>query len=345
MATEYLEYGHGGSNSGTIDNPFTTLQSAYTNHTPGNLVLAKQGTETLGADVTYSASGAEDAYTIWLVTDNDWNPTIGARYIVDGGGAYKTSTVSANYFKMQGFRFINSSGIGFDAETSARVLLNDCDAASNVGIGFMLNYYMTVRKCLSINNSYGFYTAGVGTKFLYCLASGASTSGYRIGQGSGSMECCLAYDCNYGVDIAYAADVNDCIIDDCTVGLSFNSATQQLSVSKTIISNNTTAVLIGAGSIHATNVAYYNNTAKISKPANYYLMDSTVPDIDLGADPYIDQANRNYGILSSNSDLISLPIIIDANNTSYDTVGAVKPAYGGGGGDGGRIPRTRIHGI
>jgi len=85
MADRYLDIGVAGTNSGTLANPWTDWQSAFTGLSAADVIYFK-GNATIGTKLTMSSKASTTTPTMFIACDSSWVPTE-STYYISGGGA------------------------------------------------------------------------------------------------------------------------------------------------------------------------------------------------------------------------------------------------------------------
>jgi hypothetical protein len=195
MATYYVETGHGGTDSGTVDNPWLTIDTAMNNVAAGDKVWVK-------ASGTYSETPVMDTVgtTASPIVFEGYTSSTGdnGKVTISGGTNNMTSALAAAYYFFKNFiftgassngvqmfntdncrwvncEFNNSGGSGIASDNSHVFI--DCKATGNTTHGFDTDNTATFVGCVSHTNGAVQFNA-VNTTLVYKnLAYGPSGSG------------------------------------------------------------------------------------------------------------------------------------------------------------------------
>jgi hypothetical protein len=128
MADRYLDIGVAGTNSGTLANPWTDWQSAFTNLTAADVIYFK-GNATIGTKLTMTGKASTTTPTKFIACDSSWVPTESTYYI--SGGASITSIMqitSCTNFLWKGIVFKSTTSYlietGYNLTNQNHVFIN-----------------------------------------------------------------------------------------------------------------------------------------------------------------------------------------------------------------------------
>ena len=190
MPTYYVESGHGGTDAGTITNPWLLIQSAASAVAAGDTVNVK-ATATYVENVTISTFGSAAAPITWI----GYTTTIGDEGVVtiDPSSAGTCVTGSGEHYQVwRNFRFTGASAHGYLDPAADNSTFYNCEFDNNGDDGFQNDNNSGFLRCSFHNN------AGVGCETddgagFYACVFYANASNGSLWIESGEVIKCLFY--------------------------------------------------------------------------------------------------------------------------------------------------------
>lgn len=314
MATYYVDPAATGRNSGSLTDPWTSLQSAADTAVAGDVVLCR-GVQTLTTAITFSKNSGNITFGFikYIGCNSSWEND-GTLFELDGNNS------SANGVYINGLAYLyfenihvrRCTSIGFNHANSfwMHSVFNNCKASNNGSHGFSLyydgsrgecNYYF---KCTSSNNGgSGFYRPYRLTFLILCRAENNASYGVEIEQGTVSSVVfgCLVANNAHGI-ISRGGFIMANTVDGSTSGVGIDViSTGQ--VPAFIFGNRVTNNAgwgMSAQHLHLFGWNFVNgNTAGQITGNGYVELDAGVDsNLTSGTQGYVDRANGDYNLTS-----------------------------------------------
>ena len=325
MATYYVDPAATGSNLGTIDDPWVSLQSAANTAVAGDTVLCR-GSQTLTTAISFATnSGNTNSGFIKFIGCNSSWENDGAYFELNGNsssanGVYINGRI---FLYFENIRVSLCTGIGFNHATAYwyHCVFNNCKADNNGSHGFDLyydgangecNYFF---RCIAANNGgSGFYRAYRRTFLTMCVAKNNASYGIDLGDAtlSSAIFGCLVNDNAHGIRSRGGVFMGN-VVDGSTSGIGI-----ELSASGTIpglvfgnrLTNNTSWGL-SVQHLHLYGWNFINgNTAGQITGNGFAEMDGGVDtNLTTGTQGYVDRANKDFN-LTSDATLRRVPVTL-----------------------------------
>ena len=248
MATYYVKPGDPGSNSGTLANPWTSLQTAMNTVAAGDTVYC-QGTQTLSAIITTPTNGASNSAISVVGTNASWVED-GTYFVLNGNNAVTYCLVfSKTYliFRNIEFKLASTGGASYTAGANYDDFIN-CYFHNCGTYGLITSTnYVIAYKCTASNCPNGFYD-------LYQIIN------------------CMAYSCGTGVAIPVYSVLGCIVYDNSSYGI--NTSTYSTLISNTVVNNSVVGISISVNNIACVGNRITNNaTAGIQVNTTYLLFE------------------------------------------------------------------------
>ena len=325
--SEYCEPGHGGSNAGTLANPFTSVQYALTNRTDTDLRFT--GSETLSAGLTNAIAGTVTAPMYQTGCDASYNRVEGTYFEINGNSVAANALHGTGAYQIyEGFE-IHHAGFTNLYLAGSQALCIDINNYSAGAYDYRTNGSCSFFRCRSLNAAtIGFRCGSSNDSYDHCIV-GSTSNGFSTSSGSCFFNYCITYDCTLGVNSKNSSILN-CIFDGCVTGIK-NVGSTVGRIGYCLFTNNTVAIDDSDinGPDYGYNNAFWNNGDNISPGTRYYVMGENNSDISLSASPYVDASyatSRDYSISSLNSDLVGLNVSWNGNDTESYVTTALRPS-------------------
>ena len=272
MADRYLDIGVAGANSGTLADPWTDWQSAFTGLSAGDVIYFK-GNATIGTKLTMTGIASATTPTSFIACDSSWVPTESTYYI--SGGASITSIMqitSCTNFLWKGIVFKSTTSFlietGYNLTNANHVFVN-CGFDSGTTIVGLRND--------QVDN----------WKFINCYALNLSASVINI-------YATFMYWANFKIincgNCISAPDIGGFTVERCLIHSSA-SITTALNIRGFVLTNSVidgltgVAILVNIGGVYA-----YNKFTNCSGTAVF-----SIPD-------YLKSCNYRYNYFYNNTD-------------------------------------------
>jgi hypothetical protein len=187
MTTYYVESGHGGTNSGTSDNPWTTIDTAMNNVVAGDVVYVK-------ASATYvETPNIDTAGTITNpITFIGYTSTItdeGKVTINSGSTNNLTGSTTQTYYIFANFIFTGATSHGVNLADEDSMLWVNCEFSSNSAHGILCDNNHTFVNCEAYSNSEHGFSCGTNARFIGCTSHSNTKSQFD------AVSTIVAYKC------------------------------------------------------------------------------------------------------------------------------------------------------
>ena len=318
--TYYVDPAHGGTDSGTLTNPWTSLQSAADTAVAGDTVYCT-GTQTLAAAIDFDTNSGDTTagFIKFIGCDASWTPKA-AQFTLDGNSAATSCiALTCNYVWFESFTATGATSNGiYRADASSCLVFVDCISESNGAGGFSLYaiQQLLLIRCIARNNGgHGFADVYSNVTCFGCYFY--NNTGMGVQQGPGRYSLCLlgcVVACNGStqVDIGLTGILLNCVIDgedDTTSGSGVLLSGSLTAVLGCRITHNDAAGKYGIESAAAASCcvenwnAFYDNTTHIDTGIES-LGDS---DTSMADDGYAARATQDYNV-ATGKDLRSVAV-------------------------------------
>jgi len=289
-------------NAGTSEgagNAWATMQKAADTAAAGEIVYIKSSAEyALSAACDFDTNSGSLASGSIKFIGYDSVITDGGRPRFTGDSITSAFNVTQDYLEFHNFRIsvTSSNGIYFNSGATYH-LVNNCliDGGGTNGM-YLYGDYVMVKNCeVSGSYTYSIYT-WTNCQVNNCVLHGASTAGLYSATRAHNN---IIYDCTTGIHATNwrNATIIGNVIDDCTTGVRFDVDFASSAFYNNIISNNTTGVLQDAGEYQVGGITDYNAWYENDADTNNWTKGANA--VNLSADPYTNQAGRDYTLNST----------------------------------------------
>jgi hypothetical protein len=336
MTTYYVDPASGGSDSGTMANPWTDIQSAMNTVAAGDIVYCT-GTQTLASSKTLQTAGTAAAYVEWIGTTPAWADD-GTKFIMDANSAaafcVDAADIDYQFFKNFEFKNATSDGVG-GVSTPDLYIYQNCDFNNNARYGVFSQRggrNLHAANCSFNNNSsYGSFN-GLGS-YSKCQFIGNGDYGLRLSGGLAVSNSLFHNNTNGGIYlITNGPCISGCTIDGETIGI--NVANPPQGIVDCRITNCTTGITTtSAGASFIGNCFFYGNGTDYSTAGSVFVDSYTRVSGDNTSDGYTDRASDDFTLTDGGEGtFVEVPIgdYSETTNLSYQTQGITpNPSPGG----------------
>ena len=310
MATYYVDPAATGSNSGTLADPWTSLQSAADTAVAGDVVLCK-GAQTLSTAITFGTNSGSIAsgFIKYIGCNATWEND-GTLFELDGNNS-SANGIYINgraYLYFENIHVRQCTSIGFNHANAywKHSVFNNCKASNNGSHGFSLNYEGAdgecnyFFKCTSINNGgSGFYRPYRHVFLCLCRAENNASYGIDLGDGARSSAIfgCLVVNNAHGIRSKGGLFMAN-TVDGSTSGAGIDvisSIGPAIFIGNRITNNAANGISGGALTLLGWNFIN-NNLAEVVGNVGYLLDNGAETNQTTGTQGYVNAANGDYNL-------------------------------------------------